>query len=64
MITRHGRPVAQLIPFEETDAASIRHAFDKVEAIRARLGRQGVTLSQVLAPGETPRELAHAGHRY
>lgn len=64
VITRHGKPVAQLIPFEEGDEAAIRHAIEKVEAIRTRLARQGVSLANVLAPGETVRELAHAGHRY
>ena len=64
VITRHGKPVAQLIPFEEGDEATIRHAIDKVEAIRTRLARQGVTLASALAPGETAREMAHAGHRY
>ncbi|MCL4773126.1 MAG: type II toxin-antitoxin system prevent-host-death family antitoxin [Burkholderiaceae bacterium] len=64
VITRHGKPVAQLIPFEAGDDTAIREAIDKVEAIRARLARKGVTLGSVLAAGETPRELAHAGHRY
>ena len=64
VITRHGKPVAQLIPFEQGDEAAVRHAIDKVEAIRARLARQGVTLASVLAPGESARQLAHAGHRY
>ena len=61
VITRHGKPVAQLIPFDDT---AIREAIDKVEAIRARLALEGVTLDSALAAGETPRELAHAGHRY
>ena len=64
VITRHGKPVAQLVPFEGGDEAAILQAIDKVEAIRTRLARQGVTLASVLAPGETARKLAHAGHRY
>lgn len=64
VITRHGKPVAQLIPFEEGDDAAIAEALERVDAIRARLARQGVTLTAALAPGETPRALAHAGHRY
>jgi len=39
VITRHGKPVAQLIPFEAGDDAAIREAIVKDEAIRARLGR-------------------------
>lgn len=64
VITRHGKPVAQLIPFDEGDANALRQAIDKVGGIRASLARQGVTLSKALAEGETPRQLAHAGHRY
>lgn len=64
VITRHGKPVAQLIPFEEGDEASIRQAIDRVASIRAKLARQGVTLARVLDEGETLRGLTHAGHRY
>lgn len=64
VITRHGKPVAQLIPFDEADEAAIGRAFEKVGKIRAQLARQGVTLSGALAQGESVRELAHAGHRH
>ncbi|MCZ7560284.1 MAG: type II toxin-antitoxin system prevent-host-death family antitoxin [Burkholderiaceae bacterium] len=64
VITRHGKPVAQLIPFDEADEAAIGRAFEKVGKIRAQLARQGVTLSGALAQGESVRGLAHAGHRY
>ncbi|MGH8800670.1 MAG: type II toxin-antitoxin system Phd/YefM family antitoxin [Casimicrobiaceae bacterium] len=64
VITRHGKPVAQLIPFEAGDDVTIARAVDHVAVLRARLARQGVTLASILEPGETPRELTHAGHRY
>ncbi len=64
VITRHGRPVAQLIPFEEGSEASLEQALDRVDRTRGRLARQGVTLSGVLARGESVRDLAHSGHRY
>jgi prevent-host-death family protein len=64
VITRHGKPVAQLVPFEEGDAASVRAAIERVAAIRSKLARQGVSLGSVLETGESARELAHAGHRY
>jgi prevent-host-death family protein len=64
VITRHGKPVAQLIPFVEGDEAAMRLALDKVASIRTKLALQGVTLSQVLGEGESTRELIHAGHRY
>ena len=64
VITRHGKPVAQLIPFETGTAESVRAAIASVAAIRRKLKRSGVTLADILEPGETARELAHAGHRY
>ena len=64
VITRHGKPVAQLVPFEAGDAASVRAAIERVAAIRSKLARQGVSLGGVLEAGESARELAHAGHRY
>ena len=64
VITRHGRPVAQLIPFDNGDEAAIRGALDKVRRIRKKLERQGVGVGAILGEGETARELAHDGHRY
>ncbi len=64
VITRHGRPVAQLIPFEAGSAESVRAAIRSVAEIRRKLGRSGVTLAGILESGESPRDLAHAGHRY
>jgi len=63
IITRHGKPVARLIPFEEGGSASIAQMLDRVDRVRARLARQGVTLSGILEPGESVRDLAHSGHR-
>ena len=64
VITRHGKPVAQLIPFEGGDIASVHQAIGKVAAIRGTLARKGVTLAAVLEDKETARGLAHASHRY
>ncbi|HRO60064.1 MAG TPA: type II toxin-antitoxin system prevent-host-death family antitoxin [Burkholderiaceae bacterium] len=64
VITRHGRPVAQLIPFDNGDEAAIRSALEKVGRIRRKLERQGIGLGSILGEGETARELAHGGHRY
>lgn len=64
VITRHGKPVAQLIPFEHGDEALVTQTIERVHRIRSRLARQGVTLSGVLDGNESVRGLAHAGHRY
>lgn len=64
VITRHGKPVAQLIPFEGADDASLAQMLDRVDRVRARLARQGIALSRILEPGESVRDLAHSGHRY
>lgn len=64
VITRHGKPVAQLVPFEAGDDASVARAVDRIAAIRARLARHGVTLASILERDESPREFMHVGHRY
>ena len=64
VITRHGKPVAQLIPYVENDDAALERAVARGAAVRARLARKGVRLADLLEAGETARKLAHAGHRY
>ncbi len=64
VITRHGKPVARLVPYTEDNAAAVAHAIERGARIRAALARKGVTLARVLAPGESVRGLAHEGHRY
>ena len=64
VITRHGKPVAQLIPFDNGDEAAIRSALEKVGRIRRKLARQHAAAGPIFEEGETARELAHRGHRY
>lgn len=64
VITRHGRPVAELVPVAGRDEALIRQAIQDVRKQRDAFARQGITLSDVLKPGESLRDLAHAGHRW
>ncbi|MBE0613255.1 MAG: type II toxin-antitoxin system prevent-host-death family antitoxin [Burkholderiales bacterium] len=63
VITKHGRPVAELTPVVDRDAGRIRAAIDDLRGIRKMLARRGVRLKDVLQTGESPRDLAHEGHR-
>lgn len=64
VITRHGRPVAELVPVARRDEDSIRRAIDDLRAFRKTLARRGVRLRDLLKEGESLRDLAHQGHRY
>jgi prevent-host-death family protein len=63
VITRHGRPVAELTPVADRDAARIRVAIGKLHNVRTALARRGVRLKDILRSGESLRDLAHEGHR-
>lgn len=64
VITKHGRPVAELGPVAERDATRIQRAIDDLRANRRTLARRGVRLADALEPGQSLRELTHEGHRY
>jgi prevent-host-death family protein len=64
VITRHGKPVAELIPVAARDTVAIARAIAEVRAVRQRLARRGVRLRDVLGKGRSGRDLAHEGHRY
>lgn len=64
VITRHGKPVAQLVPYQPDDRSALEQVLAEVVRRRARLGAKRLRLADVLAPGETVRGLAHGGHRY
>lgn len=63
VITRHGKPVAELIPVAARDTEAISRAIADVRAVRQRLARRGVQLRDVLNESESWRDLAHEGHR-
>ncbi len=50
-ITRHGRPVARLLPFESRDPAAIRRAISRI--LRAREGRKlrGLRVKDLVVEG-------------
>lgn len=63
VITRHGRPVAELTPVADRDATRIRLAIGELRSVRKTLACRGVRLKDVLRSGESLRDLAHEGHR-
>jgi len=63
VITRHGKPVAELIPIVAQDTAVIARAIAEIRAVRQRLARRGVRLRDVLGK-KGWRDLSHEGHRY
>ena len=64
VITRHGRPVAELVPVTERDTKRVRRALTGLRDMRKTFARRGVKLKSVLRKNETARDLTHAGHRY
>jgi prevent-host-death family protein len=55
VITRHGRPVARLIPDTGNRAALTAQAIDRIKALRSRTER--ITTEELLSA-------RHEGHRY
>ena len=64
IITRHGKPVAELIPVTTRDTAAIMRAIADVRAVRQRLQRRGVRIRDVFGKNQSWRDLAHEGHRF
>ena len=64
VITRHGRPVAELVPVAERDVEQVKRAIADIRGVRRSLARRGVRLKDALREGESIRDLAHEGHRY
>ena len=63
LITKHGRPIAELTPVSGRDVAGIRRSIANLRAVRSKLARRGVRLKDVLRSTESLRDLAHEGHR-
>ena len=59
IITRHGKPVARLVPEGEHDRAAARTAVAELFALGEEIRRRGVNLSD-----EEIRELRDEGRRY
>jgi prevent-host-death family protein len=64
VITKHGKPVAELGPVTARDPEAIRKALERIKGGREALAKRGVRLSKILRKGESLRDLMHRGHRY
>ncbi|HNP29052.1 MAG TPA: type II toxin-antitoxin system prevent-host-death family antitoxin [Nitrospirales bacterium] len=63
-ITKHGRPVAELVPVTRKDPEAVRHTINRIRSYRETLRKRGVSTQRLLKKNETLRDLAHVGHRY
>jgi prevent-host-death family protein len=64
VITKHGRPVAELVPVSARDPVRIKEAIAEVRKLRTGFARRGLRLKKLLRAGETLRDLMHEGHRF
>lgn len=64
LITKHGKPVAELVPVAVRNVELIRQAITELRTVRRGLARRGICLKNILQKGESLRDLAHDGHRY
>ena len=51
VITRHNRPVAELIPFRERDSGRVRDAIDDLKAFQKTHSLGGITVRQMIEEG-------------
>ena len=63
-ITKHGAPMAELVPVARPDAEATQRAIDGLQQVRARLAKRGVKMSDLVGPKERLRDLAREGHQY
>ena len=51
VITRHGRPVAELIPYRATDVAKVRAAIDDLKAFQDTHSLGGLSVRDMIEEG-------------
>ncbi len=64
VITKHGRPVAKLVPVSRTDGNTVRRTIKNIRSFRETLRKRGVRMQGFLKKDEGLRDLAHQGHRF
>jgi prevent-host-death family protein len=47
IVTRHGKPIARIIPEAEIDRARVEQAFEEIRALRQRIGT--LSLKEILS---------------
>ncbi|HEX6792326.1 MAG TPA: type II toxin-antitoxin system prevent-host-death family antitoxin [Casimicrobiaceae bacterium] len=63
VITRHGRPVAELAPVAKRNIQRIDEALATMDKLRDRLARRRVTLRDALGNPQRLRDALHEVHR-
>ena len=64
VITKHGHPIAELIPIGKHDSEVVKQAVTDLRALKNDLKKRGVRVKDLLDEKESLRELAHKGHKY
>ena len=64
VITRHGHPIAELIPIGERDREVVKQAINNLRTLKNELKEHSVDTKDLLNTGESLRDLAHEGHKY
>jgi prevent-host-death family protein len=55
IITRHGKPIARIVPAQIDDKAEVRDAIARIKAARRK--RAGISIEEIISS-------IHEGHRY
>ncbi len=64
VITKHGHPVAELVPISGSDPERAKKAIADLKELQASLKQRGVRLKDLVGKGESIRDLVHKGHRF
>lgn len=64
LITRHGHPIAELLPVRRGEEQAVKQALVSTRSLREALRRRGVSLRHLGRETKTVRELAHERHTY
>ena len=60
VVTRHGKPVARVVPYERGSSQDTESLVRKMRDFRKKVARRG----PMRKPGETWKDLAHEGHKW